>query len=269
VAARDEKSGTGKAPATGSPARGNAEHTSVGGGRRSSKELVRWTAKQALDLGWERPKDFNIVVAYGDTVWMLYQELAAWTRQSVSGRSRGDRRLARRLAHAVANGLRDLKQDAARIEAVEAGETKLLLVSGMFDIPEVEPDPTALAMRVAWHRFRMALGAEKLSTQTRAVLQIRALDRIGNRLDKYGILPPIARVRERAARPYAPRASDEREESVREGSSVPDSEAEEGVEPSEARGEGGTARSTEAGGADDRARNKSYGDAMRETSGWD
>lgn len=256
MAGNDEKEASWKGYGEGFTRPRLASHTSASGGRRelNGKELVRYVANQARALGWEEPENFNVVNAYGDAVWMLYQELAAWTAKAKAGKTRGERRAARRIMHNVANTLKDMKQDPARIEAVLNGETKLLLVSGMFDIPVVEPDPTALVMRVAWHRFRMALGAERLSTHKRAVLAIRAFDRLGDAFGRFGIVPPIARVRERAARSYATRGPVVRGECRIEGSSVPESEVRGGVESSEARGEDGSARPSRSDGGE-RARN--------------
>jgi hypothetical protein len=227
----DEPTDPGGQPSNGEAAENDSAHTSAGGGRRGRaprapepRAFIKRVANQAREMGWEAPEDFHIVRFYGDAAWMLYVELAAWTARASGGPTRGERRLARRLAFWIAATLRDMKQEQGRIDAVASGETTLLLPSGLYDIPAIEPDAGALAYRVGMYRFLMALGAERLKTQRRALVLIRAVDRLGVRMEQLGILPPIARVRAEASRPRATPASDARADAGREGSSVPERE---------------------------------------------
>lgn len=262
------------------------EDTSARGGRRSgntgrvprgpsSREVIKTTANQARKLGWEEVEHFNVVVAFGDAIWMLYQELAAWYKHTTAGKSRGDRRDARRIVHCLRNVLRDLGQDIERVDAVANGETKLLLVSGIQDIPEVKPDTMDLCMRLAWARFNMALGADQIGTTNRAALLIRAIDRLGRRFQAMDIVPPIARVREGAARPYAPPGRVVRPENGEQETRVEKETDRSEERTSEARSRGGTARTARPYGANAPAANAparravKMGEAIDDPSKWE
>lgn len=231
--------GPGKAqpvPAGGSRAGESAEHGSAGGGRRvSGKELVAAVAAQARENGFKRPDPFNITVAYGEAVWMLYQELAAWVDAAENGPTRGTRRHARRVCWVLRKALVDMKQDRSRVDSVASGETVVLLPSGLHSIPIVEAESAQTAYKIGRHRFLIALGSERLATQTRATLAISAFDRVGTRFAELGITPPIARVRERPSRPRASPARAVRGEDVLGVVSVDSESVSEGESRSEAR----------------------------------
>lgn len=252
----DEPNDPGGQPSRAEAAENDSGHTSAGGGRRGRaprapepRGFIKRVANQAREMGWEAPEDFNIVKMYGDAAWMLYVELASWTARAEEGPTRGERRLARRLAFWIAATLRDMKQEPGRVAAVAGGETKLLLPSGLYDIPLIEPNSGALAYRVGMYRFLMALGAERMKTQKRALNLIRAVDRLGVRMEQLGIVPPIARVRAEATRPRATPASDARADVGREGSSVPERERDKDENERE-----GIDSEHRAGGASERVR---------------
>lgn len=228
----EDRNDPGGQPSRAEAAENDSGHTSAGGGRRERaarapdpRSFIKGVARQAALMDWAPPEDFNPVRFYGDAAWMLYVELAAWTKQANEGRSRGDRRLGRRLAFWIAATLRDMRQDPDRVEAVANGETKILLPSGLYEIPEIKPDAGALAYRVGMYRFLMALGSHKLKHQKRALLLIRAFDRLGVRMEHLGIVPPIARVRADAKRAGASPGRVVRADRAREVTSVPERES--------------------------------------------
>lgn len=190
-----------------------------------SRRAVREVAEAARKADWDLEDDplvaaSNMTAYFADTVLWLYVELAGWTECASAGRSRGERRKARRVAHSLAKALIECKQDRDRVEAVVAGSQSILL--GAVEVPlrvvpgplgYVRPDSSVLMYNTAKRMYFAGLLSERDKTVNRAYIQVNALRRLGLRLEDAGCVPPVARVRGGARRDRVADGRDGRGES--------------------------------------------------------
>lgn len=176
-------------------------------GRESAnpRDQVGSVAALAKGMGWAVERPFNIVEHERETVRGLYGWLSLAVQCQTRADSRGDRRTARKMAHAFANALMDLGESVTAVAAERDG------IWGNNPIPiavSVEHRWESVAGWVRDRQWEVAVNGSVLSTQRRAVRGVRALGRLLGAMARRDIHPPVARVREPVARSGRALASD-------------------------------------------------------------